>query len=610
MYQRLYELAEFLCTDRFQPWELLNHGMPPHYDRGLAICFDASGNYAGVRTLFSHQGVDGRGVVYRPGPGSNSAPPIPCTPLSAKMGSKIRFLFRTASEMAEQPGLDPEWRVWLAAIDWQDKELQKRVVRDLDEGAKEAQVGTKLDGGRTRSGYCFPARFDGGVIQPLYELEAAKDLMVAKSKAVLAKGGKSEGICFTCGKRRTIYGNFSELKCYMLDKPGLITGGFNQAKAYRNCPICWDCALKLSYAIRHVQDHLSARMAGQDYLVMPCSTGDPAIREIILEELQRRPQRFTISSDCDLLVQFDQELLAFMQEERLREQLSLSVIFYREKQKEWKILAEVQEVPPSRLKRVREVKTMLERDPALRHAGKDRQPVSVTAQTVALFSNEGGASQSARLFCQWMEAVLRGASLDRRQVCRYVVKTLLATARREPQYLHRQVAQGWAFYLFLARLNLFPEGGNPMGDNATVGIYRDYIEKHRSFFTNAAMTAAFLTGCYVQVVCAKQKGERGHDASKQAPFAKKFQGRLLSRKHLERLFREGHDKLAVYGGLGIVIGNGLQADLAQAWVDCAQDWEISDEEATFAFLIGYCLGWHIADRSGTPSPAAKEEDHE
>jgi CRISPR-associated protein Csh1 len=38
---------------------------------------------------------------------------------------------------------------------------------------------------------------------------------------------------------------------------------------------------------------------------------------------------------------------------------------------------------------------------------------------------------------------------------------------------------------------------------------------------------------------------------------------------------------------------GLDPDLANAWVACADDWAISDEEATFAFTIGYSLAYRI-----------------
>lgn len=117
--------------------------------------------------------------------------------------------------------------------------------------------------------------------------------------------------------------------------------------------------------------------------------------------------------------------------------------------------------------------------------------------------------------------------------------------------------------------------------------YGRYVQEHSDFFRRPELVVAFLTGCYASQVASVQRQERGAD-----PFTKKFIGRLLSRPHLQRLYREGHSKLAQYGKLGYVI-TGLDPDLANAWVACGDDWAISGEEATFAFTIGYSLAYRI-----------------
>jgi CRISPR-associated protein Cas8b/Csh1 subtype I-B len=111
--------------------------------------------------------------------------------------------------------------------------------------------------------------------------------------------------------------------------------------------------------------------------------------------------------------------------------------------------------------------------------------------------------------------------------------------------------------------------------------YGHYALEHTDFFCRPERVAAFLTGCYVAQVTSVQHQERGAE-----PFAKKFIGRVLTRQHLRRLYREGHAKLAQYGKLGHVI-TGLDPDLANAWVVCGNARAISDEEAIFTFTVGY-----------------------
>ena len=49
MYARLSELARLL--PQRQPWEMLNEGMPEVYDRGLALCLDGDGAWAGIHAF-------------------------------------------------------------------------------------------------------------------------------------------------------------------------------------------------------------------------------------------------------------------------------------------------------------------------------------------------------------------------------------------------------------------------------------------------------------------------------------------------------------------------------------------------------------------------------
>lgn len=122
--------------------------------------------------------------------------------------------------------------------------------------------------------------------------------------------------------------------------------------------------------------------------------------------------------------------------------------------------------------------------------------------------------------------------------------------------------------------------------------YGRYVREHLDFFRRPELVVAFLTGCYVAQVASVQRQERGAD-----PFTKKFIGRLLGRAQLQRLYREGHGKLAQYGKLGYVI-TGLDPDLAAAWVTCGEGWGISDDEATFAFTLGYSLAYRIGQMYG------------
>ncbi len=597
MFQRLYELGNFLGADLLQEWELLNHGMEEHYDRGFAICFDTEGIYTGIKTISSNLGVSGQGVVYLPGLGAKSPPLSPCTLLSGKMDAKIHNLFQCTEDVGQEKKIAESMRSWFQAINWQDKDLQKRVVVDLADKAVEAGVGQKWeDNKRIRSGYCFPALKNQDMIKPVYMEEAAKELMVTKAVRAWSTYKKKEiqrrGVCSICGREEVVFGNFSELKCYNLDKPGMITGGFLLPKADINFPVCKHCALTMSYAINYAQNNLQAQMAGQDYLVLPYCSAGGEIMKFIKEELEARPSRFSISSQCDPLVNFDEELLQFMQEEKLKEQLAFALIFFKKQNKEWKILSEVQQVLPGRLRAVQRARNKAMTDQMLIHSGKDGQAVSISGQTLSIFAAGSGARSSGRIVRQWLATVFGGGKIDKKVLFHSTCKKILVEQRQNPQALNFFAAQAWGLYLFFHFLDLFPQGGKPMASKFPDSPMGRYMEKHSEFFRRSEMIVAFLTGSYVSTVVSVQADKRNMKLSK-APFVKKFIGRLLNQKHFRRLFREGHDKLAQYEALGIVVKNRLETDLAQAWVECGDKWRISDDEATFAFTLGYSLAWRI-----------------
>ena len=100
------------------------------------------------------------------------------------------------------------------------------------------------------------------------------------------------------------------------------------------------------------------------------------------------------------------------------------------------------------------------------------------------------------------------------------------------------------------------------------------------------------------MVCYVQQKARGA-----APFAKKFQGRLVDPRLIGRLYREGRDRLEVYGGMGLA--HALDADLAEALIDVGGEWGAPSDALTLAFTTGYALQPRIAARARA---AAEETD--
>jgi len=204
----------------------------------------------------------------------------------------------------------------------------------------------------------------------------------------------------------------------------------------------------------------------------------------------------------------------------------------------------------------------------------------------------------------WLVALFSRRPLDRRNFVHHLVDRIVTTGRVNPGMLRWVVRQAWGLYRYALLTELIDreptEEGFPMHDAVPDSAFGRYVREHTSFFGRPETVTAFLTGCYASKVAYAQ-----YEARKAQPFTKKFMGRLLSRDHLQRLYREGHGKLAQYGKLGYVIKD-LDPDLAAAWVACGDRWEIDDETATFAFTIGYSLAYRISKPTEDPQAAGEE----
>ncbi|MEZ5582068.1 MAG: TM1802 family CRISPR-associated protein [Candidatus Competibacteraceae bacterium] len=571
MFQRLYELSQ--CLPERPAWERLNEGMPDNYDRGLAITFDDQGQWAGVKSVLGNQGV-----VYRSGP-PNGTDLTPCCKLA---GNTANRLLSAVEKLASFPNLPESKRIWLKACLEDFRSRKDEIWAAVETGQHEAGVNQE------HRGYVFLASDKG--TERVYAWPETKDFLVAQSLERFAdKGGsRAAGTCAVCNGSGTVYGNYSVLACYNLDKPGSIAGGFKATEAHRNLPVCGDCALALAEALTFAETYLRSSMAGQSYMILPYAN-TPDVREELTRSLREHPDRYRLGSTNDLVA----EEMALVREFRERgDQLAFALVFFKAENAAWRIQAEVQQVLPSRLHVLNSAAKQIARAADLTSETKEEsKPVSITALT---FRNFAGTTEktSADTLRAWLAALFEGQPVDYRHFLHHLVAKLIHTGKAKPDLLHWMTRQAWGLYRYAVLTGLIQLPSTTQQDAIMQAVIPDsaygrYIQEHGDFFRAPERVVAFLTGCYAAQVASVQRQERGAD-----PFTKKFIGRLLSRTHLQRLYREGHGKLAQYGKLAYVIKD-LDPDLASAWVACGDWWSISEEEATFAFTIGYSLAYRI-----------------
>lgn len=204
--------------------------------------------------------------------------------------------------------------------------------------------------------------------------------------------------------------------------------------------------------------------------------------------------------------------------------------------------------------------------------------------------NDGKISRSK--FMEYIDAIFSDKTMDEKVVLTDLVKTILATARSEPQYLSSVVRDAFATWMFLNELKILRREKKKMSHELIKADnpYNLFIKEHQDFFDLQEKVVAFLTGCYISKVLYAQGATLGN-----SPFFKKLRGLKFDRKRLQLLYPESRNKIQQYDAFGLV--KDIDPLLAQAWIDCGNKWGVTDDEATLAFTIGLSLDYNVNNAS-------------
>lgn len=577
MFTKLLELNRIIEGEKQKNIiERLNQGLDEAYTHGIAICFDFdSGKYVGLRMV---QGS--RDVVYmKPAPNGFSSTAV--QPIGSDDSSKTVAKLQRSVQALSNATTSVKEKLQIVTANYDEA----KILDDLK--LKVQGISTSRD---TRV-YLFVAFIAGDILRPLYLEPEVQDNMVRNALEQYGNVKKNQVVeadhaCYVCGEAdKKVYGNFARLKSYNLDKIGMITGGFSYEQTSKNFPVCEECITAVSSAYDFANDNLNFPLCGERYLLLPSlQTKDDDLADMIVQILKGRGRAIE-SNELEKITNAEKEIL-----EELamvgggKDVLTLTFVFFEEKQASWKITGEIPEVLPSRISKIYDAKRFIEDN---RYLGMGDKPFRYTFKSLQKFAGSSG-KPSRRKFMEYINAVFAGSTLDEKTVVTDMVRTILTTSKSEPQYLPFTVRDAFATLLFLGRLNILRKGERRMDNKAisTNNPYDKFIREHQSFFDAREKVVAFLTGSYISKVLYAQGANLGS-----SPFFKKLRGLKIDRKRLQTLYPESRNKIHQYDAFGLV--KDIDSLLAQAWVDCGNRRIISDDESTLAFTLGLSLDYNI-----------------
>jgi CRISPR-associated protein Csh1 len=177
----------------------------------------------------------------------------------------------------------------------------------------------------------------------------------------------SNNVCAVCGNQNEVYGFVSTYAFYTVDKPGMVPGGFNQSDAWKNYPVCEQCALILEQGKQWLEKYSSYNFYGFDYLLIPKPIRGKHRDEVYesLKYYQEDGKKVRVTGKYGALLDATkEEILGILAEKE--NTFNCNMLIYSASKSEFKILRYIEGIYPSDLRRLFEAKYSVDKKPLIK----------------------------------------------------------------------------------------------------------------------------------------------------------------------------------------------------------------------------------------------------
>lgn len=398
--------------------------------------------------------------------------------------------------------------------------------------------------------------------------------------------------CYICGENADkTYGYVSIFPFYTLDKIGFTSGGFKRGEAWKNYPVCSDCAFSLDQGRRYLEEYLSARFCGIYYFMIP--------KTIFGTNEESKEDMFTVFNDLEEKVKFslkkenrekltssDEDLFTIMKD--FNNYLNFNLLFYQEEQsgKVFRILLYIEDVLPSYISKIFEVKDKIEED-SLYHGlrGKEGKlfKLKFSFKHIADFFP---ISEHEKSFLEITNGIFAQKKISYKLLIKRFVEVLQDRFRQDKgmSYINLKAFMILQFLYELRLLQGRREGTVKMEFKR--GKYNEdiklFLEKYSDFFDSDIKRALFLEGvlakCLIDIQFSDSQGES-------TPFKARLNGLKINENIAKRLLPEIQNKLEEYDKNYY---RNLEKTISQ-YMLVADFNKISNTEMSFYFTTGMNL---------------------
>ncbi|MCD6122559.1 MAG: TIGR02556 family CRISPR-associated protein [Spirochaetales bacterium] len=415
------------------------------------------------------------------------------------------------------------------------------------------------------------------------------DYYMLGKKEIIGK----EKICSVCLNRdKEVWGYVSTFNFYTAKtEHAPIAGGFKKEYAWRNYPVCSDCAVILKDMRTIVEKYMRYYFCGLSYYLIPDfivdSENNREIIEIFLDP-DTAIGKFSLNKhERNTITNYQREILDILKD--TENVCNYTLFFFEQNQQQFKILLNIQDVYPMQFRRIFKAKEHAEDFSIFKDIpGKDE-----TYDLVFRFElireffpiDDKVYGYFKKSFLSIVRSVFLEKKLNRAFILNRFMQVIRQKFANEKDKRNRlkttdilKAVLILKFFYFLGIIDMDNE--NEKGGMVYMEkMYEDFFNTHSEFFNGNTRKAVFLEGVLCQNLLNIQFRDRNA-----TPFRKKLNGLKLNEKLIKKLLPEIIEKLEQYGKNYY---RKLEELISELLLDST--FSLSDNELSFTFVMGMNL---------------------
>lgn len=444
----------------------------------------------------------------------------------------------------------------------------QKVKNDLKFKAKDFNdflLSFKFDGE-----YVGESKWVSNKIESLKGQGGNKDYYTFKKKKYEA----NNKLCSITGKKKdTIWGYASPYKFYAVKTDlSRIAGGFDATKAWKNFPVSPEGARYLERGQKFVEEHLDFKFCGIKYFLIPERLLSNGEGNEFIEYIQDF-KKFCLNKQEGTNNQLEEDLIDLLAEKE--NSASYTLFFYKPQNREFKILASVEDVFPSYATKIFEARESAEDHAIFKGLKVNNEIIDLKFS----FSHIKEFVPETKAFLDVVRSIFMQKKVDYDYLLNRIMNSLQVKFANK-KYMKLALLKAVLILKLLHKLNLIDQTKTTdklVMDNK----YEAFFNNHAAFFINDSATkkAIFLEGVLVQKLLNIQYQDRGSK-----PFRSRLHSLKLKEKYIKNLLTEAIEKLEQYDKNYY---RDLEKTISKYLLD--SKFEISNDEISFYFTMGMNL---------------------